>query len=387
MKKSNWFFMVILALAVGIGGMSCGGGDDSVLMVPVTPATVAAPVAYPPGGTTMMNATTVADGQRVTLSTPTDGAVIYYTIDGRDPKMYGSVYDPIQGISSSSSSMMQIRAIARKVGPYDSGEMTAMYMISSTNLVTDTSFAWKATGASGAVINTDITSSSSGPVWVYINNDVAEVNITTSSLTDKTLTKGGTDAAVVTVDNSANNRVTVDTTSIKAGGTKTFTLTASGDSLRPKYYAVTVVVGAPIPSEYQTGTTFTYSGSLSNGSNTYGSSFTVDASKIMGTATGASSETDVITGVSTSPGGSGSFSVQGITYTGRWDYVYSGGYKIGIAYSWDIENIKQKGIFLSSSSHNILSSIGFIPVIYDISSTYSGYLTYVFIPSSTSSSE
>jgi uncharacterized repeat protein (TIGR02543 family) len=67
----------------------------------------------------------VASGTAVTLSSSTQGAVIFYTTDGSAPSMASAVYQsPIQIMSSPTT----IRAIASRVSMLDSDMMTATYI-------------------------------------------------------------------------------------------------------------------------------------------------------------------------------------------------------------------------------------------------------------------
>jgi hypothetical protein len=348
---------VILALAVGIGGMSCGGGDDSVLMVPVTPATVAAPVAYPPGGTTVADAMTVANGQVVTLSTPTDGAVIYYTTDGSDPKTAPvstlQMYDPSVGVSlPGNTTGIIVRAIAKTTGQYDSAELRAVYTTSDSVATGAITFTWKATGATDTAIVEHISSGSLVLVGA-INNGVSSVQIKLDNTTSQSLETGGT-ATLSGSNGDANRTLTVNTSGVSNGGIKTVTLKVSETSKISGYYTVSVLVGAPIPGDYR------------RNDYSYGSTkYTVSDSKITLTTGG----TEIITGLSTSPGAVGSFVGTSGSTTGRWDYVYQNGYRVDIVAAGTVPATASTAewqqkiiVFGSSMSSSVANLYGLVDV-------------------------
>jgi hypothetical protein len=85
----------------------------------LTPGTVAQPLATPP-------ASEVSSGTLVTLSTATEGATIYYTLDGTEPDSTKTRYTGQITITSA----LTIKAIAVKEGLTNSGVLTAAYTIS-----------------------------------------------------------------------------------------------------------------------------------------------------------------------------------------------------------------------------------------------------------------
>jgi len=113
--SKRWSIAAIaLAIVISMASLpltSCDndGGGGSV--------SVATPTASPPAGT-------YATAQTVTLST-TEGAVIYYTIDGTTPTTASTVYSGAISISATST----VKAIAVKEGN-SSGVLTALYTIS-----------------------------------------------------------------------------------------------------------------------------------------------------------------------------------------------------------------------------------------------------------------
>ncbi|MDR2608094.1 MAG: chitobiase/beta-hexosaminidase C-terminal domain-containing protein, partial [Treponema sp.] len=87
----------------------------------ITLETVAAPAASPGAGE-------IESGTTVSLSTTTEGASIYYTLDGNEPSEGSTKYtDPI-GLSAA----LTIRAFAVKQGMINSGVLTAAYTIKET---------------------------------------------------------------------------------------------------------------------------------------------------------------------------------------------------------------------------------------------------------------
>jgi len=93
------------------------------------PETVATPTAAPPAGT--YDAT-----QTVTLSTTTEGATIYYTLNGNAPTVASTQYSSAITIPATST----LKAIAVKSGMANSGILTAAYTINipSNTVVTPT---------------------------------------------------------------------------------------------------------------------------------------------------------------------------------------------------------------------------------------------------------
>ncbi|CAH1201705.1 hypothetical protein PAECIP111893_01701 [Paenibacillus plantiphilus] len=106
--------------AVGTYQIQVGQGEQiSTTSVEVTAALiVAAPTASPASGV-------VASGTSVTLSSATEGAAIYYTVDGSNPTRNSLLYNAPIVVSSA----VTIKAIAVHAGMVDSGIMSASYTI------------------------------------------------------------------------------------------------------------------------------------------------------------------------------------------------------------------------------------------------------------------
>ena len=102
-------FILILLFAACGGGSSSGGSD---------PDKVVKPIATPAGGT-------YTAAQSVTLSTTTDGADIYYTLNDSTPTDSSTLYSSAITISATST----LKAIAIKDGMTDSDILTATYTI------------------------------------------------------------------------------------------------------------------------------------------------------------------------------------------------------------------------------------------------------------------
>nr|WP_260981977.1 chitobiase/beta-hexosaminidase C-terminal domain-containing protein [Paenibacillus sp. 32O-W] len=106
----------IKAIAVKEGMLDSEVMEEHYTILP--PEQVAKPIASPAGST-------VPSGTKVTLSTATDGATIYYTTDGSDPTRSSVEYTaPIEVTSE-----MTIKAIAVKEGMLDSEVMEEYYKI------------------------------------------------------------------------------------------------------------------------------------------------------------------------------------------------------------------------------------------------------------------
>jgi hypothetical protein len=126
MKKSNAFFLGLLAVLLAIGLVLIGCEDEDTWEV-------AKPTASPTAGV-------VARNTEITLSTTTSGASIYYTTDGSTPdhinwnttpytstKLYNTANKP--KITSTTT----IKAIAATNDTYFSKMLTATYTISDTS--------------------------------------------------------------------------------------------------------------------------------------------------------------------------------------------------------------------------------------------------------------
>ena len=98
--------------------------DDISIVVgeEVVLETVATPTVTPAGGT-------YYEGQQVTIECATDGANVYYTLDGSTPNEQSSQHLGILNINSSCT----LKAFATKEGMYKSQVLTAQYTILDTN--------------------------------------------------------------------------------------------------------------------------------------------------------------------------------------------------------------------------------------------------------------
>ena len=84
--------------------------------------TVATPTVTPAGGT-------YYEGQQVTIECATDGASVYYTLDGSTPNEQSNLYLGILNINSSCT----LKAFAKKENMYNSQVLTVQYTILDTN--------------------------------------------------------------------------------------------------------------------------------------------------------------------------------------------------------------------------------------------------------------
>ncbi|MBN1885093.1 MAG: chitobiase/beta-hexosaminidase C-terminal domain-containing protein [Candidatus Krumholzibacteriota bacterium] len=109
-------FLLLLAAALLL---SLGCSDDDSATAPPTPV-VSAPTFDPPGGTYM-------SVQHVTIGCATDGATIYYTIDGVDPTESDCSCSP--GDSIIVDAMATLRARAYKDGMDPSPVVDAEYIV------------------------------------------------------------------------------------------------------------------------------------------------------------------------------------------------------------------------------------------------------------------
>jgi uncharacterized repeat protein (TIGR02543 family) len=107
---------VVVVLAV-VGGWGCEDLNQSQNIDGAQERT-GAPAAEPPGGE-------VASGTEVRLSSATEGAAIYYTLDGTEPVRGSRRYDAPVPVSGA----VTIKALAVKEGMLDSGVLEAAYTL------------------------------------------------------------------------------------------------------------------------------------------------------------------------------------------------------------------------------------------------------------------
>jgi len=117
MKKLTKLFGIIAFIAIiGFGMIACdnGTGDNGGTQT----QTVATPTASPSAGQVTL-------GTPVSLSTTTEGASIYYTVDGSTPTTSSTLYSSPIPIETA----LTIQAIAVKEGMNNSGMLTAAYTV------------------------------------------------------------------------------------------------------------------------------------------------------------------------------------------------------------------------------------------------------------------
>jgi len=439
MKKNAWFLpgLLTLAVVISLGFTGCGGGDDSIWIPPVTTPTVATPVASPAGGTTTAPVGVPA-GQPVTLSCATDGAAIYYTTNDTTPtKIPANLYSGAITVNEG----MTIKAIAGKDGYNDSGVLTAVYSIDSNKSVTPTvvqdsvekiattqksvtftlntvlTGTWKVyAAATGDTLAQDISATASDTTLTLTHTSDIPAGTYYVSLTQENKTESG--RVALTVRNYVEKTYTVTasgsptTTSLiftfsapvtgltadaitltndsgqatkgtVSGSGTSWTLTVSGvragtikvkitkTGIEDEIKTVTVSrTSNPIATVYQNAN---YNGTLSDASNT-NSGADVSFDTITGKEIGSGPRI-VITDVSTSGGTTMSYN----TLSGRWDYIYQGTTKIGIAFTTTGPTSGTScyiliGKMASESFGQTLSLFGVTAVTNDITTSYSATL-------------
>jgi hypothetical protein len=121
-KYDNSPISVSAALTIKAIAVKEGWVDSAAMEAAYTLSenVVAAPTANPPSGE-------APAGTKVTLSTVTEGAAIYYTLDGREPDSTSIEYTEPIAIAAAAT----IKAFAIKAGMDDSAVLTAVYTIAS----------------------------------------------------------------------------------------------------------------------------------------------------------------------------------------------------------------------------------------------------------------
>jgi hypothetical protein len=134
-------------------------GKTTLLPITVTdPNTVHTPTATPPAGAIPAN-------QAVSLSTTTEGAVIYYTTNGDAPTVTSTPYTAAFTLPYSSTTVM-VKAIAVKEGMTNSAVLTAVYTLTTA----DTTAPANVTGLTRTAGNTQVTLSWTDPVDADLNH-------------------------------------------------------------------------------------------------------------------------------------------------------------------------------------------------------------------------
>ncbi|NWL88119.1 hypothetical protein DMN77_11020 [Paenibacillus sp. 79R4] len=146
------------------------------------------PLAHPAGGA-------VASGTKVTLTSTTAGAVIYYTTDGTTPTSASTLYTgPIEITDA-----ITLKAIAVKPGLIDSEVMTEQYTLAPIAPITLTATAgdglvklnWNAVAATSSVTYSVYKVAGSAAAsdpneWVPVQTDIMATNFTVTGLTNGT---------------------------------------------------------------------------------------------------------------------------------------------------------------------------------------------------------
>lgn len=156
--------------------------------------TVARPTAWPAGGT-------VGPGTKVTLTTATSGANIYYTLDGSTPTSGSISYVGPVTINQP----VTIKAIAAKPGMNDSSLLTASYAIAQAILETEV----EVDGSNKELAITEDTKNLGAPVRVDVPNNVKGASVSVSALMNPPVSGTVTTSAlpainIVAQDNSVS---------------------------------------------------------------------------------------------------------------------------------------------------------------------------------------
>lgn len=156
--------------------------------------TAARPTAWPAGGT-------VGPGTKVTLTTATSGANIYYTLDGSTPT--GGSISYVGPVTINQP--VTIKAIAAKPGMNDSSLLTASYAIAQAILETEV----EVDGSNKELAITEDTKNLGAPVRVYVPNNVKGASVSVSALMNPPVSGTVTTSAlpainIVAQDNSVS---------------------------------------------------------------------------------------------------------------------------------------------------------------------------------------
>lgn len=117
---------------VNVTGLKLGGTDAGNYMLTTTTASTTGNI-YPTGTAAVpsvnLSADSLLSGTHIALSTITEGAIIYYTLDGSEPDIYSSVYTGPILITGNPGTVVMVKAIALKAGMVDSPVMTKQYTV------------------------------------------------------------------------------------------------------------------------------------------------------------------------------------------------------------------------------------------------------------------
>ncbi|MEF2247338.1 chitobiase/beta-hexosaminidase C-terminal domain-containing protein [Paenibacillus sp. IITD108] len=157
--------MTLRAMAVKPGMLDSEVLTEQYTLLPLEQ--VVKPLATPAGGE-------VVSGTKVTLTSTTDGAVIYYTTDGTTPTSASTLYTGAIEITSA----MTLKAIAAKPGMLDSEVLTEQYTILPLEQVAKP-LANPAGGAVASGTEVTLTSSTEGAMIYYTTDGTIPTSAST----------------------------------------------------------------------------------------------------------------------------------------------------------------------------------------------------------------
>jgi hypothetical protein len=214
-KKIFYGIIPVLTLLVLWGcsnpsGSGGGGGDDDL-------DGVKTPVATPGAGE-------VASGTSVTLATATEGAEIYYTLDGSSPDSTKTKYTGAITIASA----VTIKAVAVKAGLTNSAVLEAAYTVAAESLpdTPDTTPPAEVTGLSGIPGDETVSLSWTDPADADL--DFLEITWTPGGTVPQKVAKGAGTYAASGLTNGTSYTFTVnavDTAGNRSAGVSSAALT------------------------------------------------------------------------------------------------------------------------------------------------------------------
>jgi hypothetical protein len=163
MKAKQKVFAGIAVLLTAMTGILAGCDNASGGII-TPPATVATPTTFPPA---FLPEKEVVSGRKITLSTATAGATIYYTTNNTTPTTASDVYSDSSDIVITGATT--IKAIAVKAGMTGSGVLTAKYTVGTPVDIADlttlkTIYANEANLKKNYKLTADITTGVTAPI-------------------------------------------------------------------------------------------------------------------------------------------------------------------------------------------------------------------------------
>jgi hypothetical protein len=212
MKHKTWAFFGIAAILAAFAFTACNSESDD------GPDKVATPSANPGAGM-------IDGGTAITLTSATEGAEIYYTLDGSAPSKTSTRYGNAPVITADTT----LKAIAVKDGMTDSDVLTAAYTIDTSKVATP--IADPPAGAVAQYTEITLTTTTEGATIYYTTNGTDPTPSSsryssynhpriTSATTLKAIAvkEGMTDSAVMTVAYTIDANKVVKPTATPAAG-------------------------------------------------------------------------------------------------------------------------------------------------------------------------